>query len=432
MKKFFIAILVFFSFIFKCNAATKISVSYKGLDNVHLQYEVEIGYKADEIKIVYGDGEEASIDIGSLPEGGGKLEGTKLHSGLTEGNYTFQLVIDGVNYGSPVSVDINGKIGGTLLYNETIDDVATLEGNVVVPDGKTLTIKNKLIGSASYNSIYVDGTINFQSGAVLNGVNIHFRGEQSVNIDSIGGNGELIFYQKSTGSNIGNCKSKFLITVQPNTLVSINKSEIYGLQLSEESSLSIKDSTVLSEFSISKIKSFEAENTTFLSPISINGRSPKFENCEFADFVTLHNRNEAEFKDCVFGSDLVFDDFSVYDLPKWSEDSSVHPTFSGNSFVGQSGPRFEGLNGPFTPIYLGDDNYYGDKAPVIGNMLRTFLTRGTEINTLHFLVSNWNSSGSEMKNKKKLPSFWVNDYVVGQNCLPHPSPWSGSSCPARR
>lgn len=50
-------------------------ISYKGLDNVHLQYEVEIEQKADVIKIVCSDGEEAII--GSLPEGGGNFQARK-------------------------------------------------------------------------------------------------------------------------------------------------------------------------------------------------------------------------------------------------------------------------------------------------------------------------------------------------------------------
>jgi len=399
-------------------------ISYKGLDNVHLQYEVEIEQKADVIKIVCSDGEEAII--GSLPEGGGKISGAKIHSGLTKGSYTFQLVIDGSNYGSPVSVEINGKIGGTLLYNDTINNIATLEKDVYVPKDKTLDIKNNIVGSPLCDFIYVYGTITFQSGVILNGVRIYFEGNP-VNIDGIGGGGELIFYPKSSGSTVRNSKSKFLVTVQPNTSVSINKSEINNLQLLEKSSLFIEDSTVLSGWSIAKIEEFEAKNTTFLStsinPIEIYGGSPKFDSCEFADLIILHNRNKGEFKNCVFGAELVFDNSST-DLPKWSEDSSITPTFSGNSFVGYGGPLFLGLNPPFIPIDLGI-NYYGDKAPVIGNMSRTFLTRGVEVNTFHFKVSDWNISGPEMKNQKKLPNIWRNDYIIGQNSLSYPSPWSG-------
>ncbi|MDD5435629.1 MAG: hypothetical protein PH343_09405, partial [Nitrospira sp.] len=328
-----------------------------------------------------------------------------------------------------VVVEINGKIKGELLENETINDIASLEDNVVVPAGKNFTVNGDIVkDNLTHNNVYVNGTINFQKEVALTGVNIHFQGS-CCNIAEIQGDGTLIFYSSSSGSSVEKCKGQLGISVKNNTSISISKSEIGWFGMEEQKTfLDISDSTVLGNLVLTKVQGLTVNKSTFMGYVTITGGNPEFEECEFADYVDICNRNEAKFTECVFGFALEFyDSEEVTGVPKWSEDSNIQPSFSGNSFVGRMGPVFLDPIRPFSSINFGT-NYYGDKEPIItsdtcwlgsGVQPGWFLTRSVPVNRYHFTVNSSSNSGPEMKNQKKLPSFWLNDYIIGHNCISH-------------
>ena len=415
---------VLFMFISACNA--DIFVRYKGLDNVHLEFWNWENFPAT-IRIKVAETGDILFEQ-TLPPEGGNITGKIRHTGLIQGTYTYQLWADAI-LRSATTAQINGTIGGELLYDETINDTAFLESNVAVPANMKLIVNGNLIkGDFFNNNIYVSGTINIGKGISLQEVNIHFQGE-SVDISDIDGNGNLLFYSQASGSKVEDCKGQLGITVKENASVSIKNSEIggFGMEMTG-TSLNIDNSIISANVNLTKIQNFEAKDSTFLSQVYIVGGSPKFNACEFVNSVNLYRRNSGEFINCVFGSPLVFYDPDwITDVVKWSEQSEIQPVFSNNSFAGRQGPVFSKPAAPFSPIDLGT-NYYGDKKPVIisetfgfgsGPRPGWFLTRGVPIDRNDFRVTQWNTSGPEMKSQKNLPSFWLNDYVIGQNCISH-------------
>ncbi len=441
MKKFSIAIFAFFSFILICRAEEGIFVSYKGLDNVHLQYDSGevLGPATLKLKVIGKDGEKDLVEPVEIGAGKtGKLSGNVHHTDASNGTYTYKILKIDSN-GTEVllyqtTAIIDGKIIGTLLFDETISGDATIDNSVTVPSGKTLSIND---GSLTEGKVYVYGTldlsnatlasnifdygtISFRKGVVLGGGIISFYAP--VDMDGVEApvHVQLSFYSGSSDSIITNCKGSFVISLHDNASIYVDKSEISHFSMDAGTSLNIMDSIVSYSVSLFDSRTFNALGTAFLYPVTITGGDLEFTGCEFADYVYLDNRNKAEFTRCVFGSGLIFRGSS------WGE-SGDQPTFLGNSFVGEEGPVFDGSGTPALKIDLGTTNYYGDKSPVLwdesSNRYWTFLTRGVKIDTLCFNVSQWSSSGPEMQNQKKLPDFWVNDYVIGQGCLPHQSLW---------
>ncbi|HRR96784.1 MAG TPA: hypothetical protein P5150_08680, partial [Candidatus Ratteibacteria bacterium] len=406
MKKFFIAVLVFFSFIFIGEA--EITVFYKGLDKVHLKLNYASNEEGEVQVKVAETGE--SLFSQTTPGGWINISAEIFHEHLSNGTYTYQLWFND-SLKSSVSAKINGKIKGELLDDETINETAILEDDVIVPAGKNFTVNGSIVGEDLLkNNVYVEGTINFQNEIALKEVNIHFQGGSS-SINEIEGNGTLIFYSSSSGSSAEKCKGQLGILIKKNTSVSISNSEIGWFGMEEQgTSLDISDSVILGIVNLTKIQGLKADGDIFMGQVTITGGSPKFEKCEFAYYVLLCNRNEGEFKECVFGTSLEFyDNGEITDVPKWVENSDIQPTFSGNSFVGRMGPVFTDNLTLSTPVNLGN-NYYGDKKPLLaddtyylgsGVQPGWFLTRGIPINKYHFKIEQWSKSGPEMKNQKK-------------------------------
>lgn len=261
MKKFLLTGVIFIVLVLNCNA--NIVIRYKGLDNAHLEFSNWENFPAKiQIKVV--ETEEVLFEQ-TLPEGGGNISGKIHHTGLTQGTYTYQLWADSNLRYSEV-VQINGKISGELLYDETINDTAFLEGNVVVPAGKTFNVNGNLVKDNSINNnVYINGTISFQTRIALKEVNIHFKGE-SVEVSGIEGNGSLIFYSQASGSKIKDCKGQLGITVKENTSVSIEISEIYGFGMEETgTSLNIKDSIISGYIYLTKIQNLQQKVQPFLN-----------------------------------------------------------------------------------------------------------------------------------------------------------------------
>ena len=431
-----------------------ININYKGLDNVHLSFYGQVYLHRGKLILKVVETEEILFQQ-EFGENGGYVSQNIHHTGLSEGTYTYQLwsywIDDEGNIISTQllassSVDINGKIYGELLYDETINDTAFLEGDITIPENKQLTLNGNLVGLSEYpnyqrKNVYVKGDIEFGRDVAINELNIHFQ-SKSVNIEKLGGNGNLIFYSNSSGSTVNKCTGFLGITIKNNTSLTITNSEIGGIEMEEtNTSLNIENSVVKGWTNLRKINNFTANKSVFLGYLAIYGGKPNFIECEFANTIYLYGRSEGEFKNCVFGSSLCFSDsFDLDGILKWSDNSSIQPEFSNNSFVGATGPYIDEETNVASKINLGT-NYYGDKKPTFlweyiftysGEKAKEiglgdgvwlpdmFLTRGIIIDEYScFEVNSWNSSGPKMSYQKVLPSIWLNDYVVGQNILLH-------------
>jgi len=450
MKRFFF-IGLFFLISFYCSAG--IEIKYKGLDNVHLSFD-DWENLAASIKLKVAETGETLFEK-QLPEGGGRVTEKIHHTGLSQGTYTYQLWA-GSDLKESVQVVIDGTIYGELQYDETLNDAAIVAGNVIVPAGKTLTVNGNITGvSWPRPAVNVYGTISLSENITLDYLSLNFW--SPVNIKKIQGVFVwdfvlLNFYPGSSGSTIEDSETFYVqidnislsiknskVTLyfnnldQPGTTVSAEKSEVWidGYQGSDMSKLTLNFKNCFVRdylnYGLYKIQNFEATDCVF-TDLSITGGSPRFTNCEFASSVFFKGRNEGYFSNCVFGDRVEFSDPSFAD-PKWSDSSSMQPNFSGCSFVGRIGPVFPYMN-PSGKVNLGSNNYFGDKNPdfewfslnagfPLEPQAGWFLHRGVPVNKNHFELSNWVNSGTQMKNQKTLPSIWLNDYVVGQNCLPY-------------
>jgi len=433
MKKIFLAVLVFFSFVLTSNATY---VSYKGLNNVHLMVDENLAWwSAGAIDVKIKVKETGEVLLAETLSDNKHLEKKINHEGLEPGTYTYELWCkyaweDTFSVFTIVSrpAIIDGQtIEGTLLFDETITGTASLSSNVFVPENITLTLKGTIIDpkTTPYLYITVAGNLKFEPGSSLqNDVHIRYV-KHSTAVDGAEGSGWLHFNSESSGSTVSNCKNIVVDIDGEDTSIEINNSEVWLLLRDTGTEVNIEGSIIFGTppwTGNNKMHNFTATNTSFIGDLIIEVDSPecspKFTNCEFASPVTLRYRNSGEFTNCVFGYELIFEDHYVGGgILRWDDNSTIQPTFSGNSFVGRNGPRC--FSNPPTPIDLGV-NYYGDKKPNFESApTNTFLTREIYINKNVFNVTSWNTSGPEMKNQKKLPNIWINNYVVGQNCLSH-------------
>jgi len=428
-----------------------ISISYKGLDNVHLTFS---DWEATDstITLTVEPGGEA-LYSGKLPPGGGRIDEKFHHAGLTNGTYTYKLFADS-ELRAIAEVTIDGTIGGTLFFDETLDDAAIVAGGIIVPAGKKLTVNGNLTVPSGFNIIDCYGVLSFSEGISLDGIGIHLHNNPVIakNVRGLSGLEWLRLYSGASGSSVENCDG-FTVIVGNNTSVSVKNSfvGINVVQDADNASLSIinsrvslgsfpqdlsntnvdlKGSTILFCYQINNAKNFSASNCLWRYPLDVIGGKSVFENCEFVYPVSFRGRNEAMFTGCVFGDMVQFTDWGADTNPKWSDSSSMQPTFSGCSFAGRIGPVFPYIN-PAGKVNLGSNNYFGDKKPdfewfslnsgfPLEPQAGWFLRRGVPVNRNHFELNNWSNSGPQMKNQEVLPSIWLNDYVVGQNCLPWP------------
>ncbi|MCM8805517.1 MAG: choice-of-anchor D domain-containing protein [Candidatus Omnitrophica bacterium] len=436
-----------FLFSFFCYAGS-ISISYRGLDNVHLNFSDRESTDSTIVLTVEPGGE--ALYSKKLPPGGGTIEENFHHTGLSKGTYTYKLYADS-ELRATEQVTIDGTIGGTLLFDETINDAAIVAGNVIVPAGRSLTVNGNLTALSGFNLIDCYGVVSFSEGISINGIGVYlYNNPVSIkNIKGLSGLDWLRLYSGASGSSIENCEG-FDLIVGNNTSASVKRS-LVGINIDgdnasisvmdstvslvffqedlSKTNIDLKDSTILLCEEIDNAKNFNASNCLWRYPLDVIGGQPVFENCEFVYQVTFRGRNEAMFTNCVFGDMVQFNDWGAGTNPKWSDSSSMQPNFSGCSFVGRIGPVFPYMN-PSGKVNLGSNNYFGDKNPdfewfslnagfPLEPQAGWFLHRGVPVNKNHFELSNWVNSGTQMKNQKTLPSIWLNDYVVGQNCLPY-------------
>jgi len=441
MKKLCLSFFMLFAVAF-CYAG--INITYKGLDNIHIQFDHQTS-KQCTVKLVCG---ETILFSQVLPQGGGSVSANIHHTGLSNGTYTYNIFED-EDVVSSVSETINGQVCGTLLFDETINIPADVI-SINVPEGKTLDI-NADISEISFSSIDVVGNINLQNGITIQGVTIYFGGQPvAIRNIKLTGSGEFYFKEASSGSSIENCDVSS-VSVDPNTSIAVKNSKIGTMLVVDSASLNAEESEisdllcggniVLNRcsingelFLINNAQNFTATDTCFLNRVNIEGGSPQFSRCEFLNQLRFYGRNQANFDNCVFGNSVSFVDFGVFDNPKWSDNSGMQPIFSHCSFVGQTGPYFE-YTVPSLPVDLGGSNYYGDKkpdldwfsTPIVHNELPNypqggrFLLRGVPVNKQHFRIEQWSTSGPNLTCNKILPDIWANDYIVGQNTIPWPN-----------
>ncbi|HRV04528.1 MAG TPA: hypothetical protein P5025_05700 [Candidatus Ratteibacteria bacterium] len=404
-----------------------ITVSYKGLNKVHLEYDS--GYVNGPATIQLIDGDRV-IETRNVKEGEtGKISGKICDTGLAEGIHTYQILINS-DVSAEAKANINGKIDGTLLFDESINETTIIEYTVSIPVGKTLDVNGNLaegfiwvrgtmnLANSTLNCDVRDyGTINFGGGVVLGG---YFYFYVPIDINGVYGDAHLFFHSNS--STIQNCRGSLQVYLYKNSSLSIDNSEICTFGMDRETSLNITNSTISSVVALPEVDNLIVDGSTFLNAVFIAGGSPKFKDCEFASDVILHHRTLSEFTNCVFGYSLTFDD-AIYDndifnciffdttpnidsVPKWSQESEITPVLSGNNFVGASGPHFVYPEAPFAPVALGN-NCYGAPRPVFDYAAGRFLTREIFINKIYFQVNSWNSSGPEMKNQKRIAQYLV-------------------------
>ena len=425
-----------------------ISISYKGLDNVHLTFSD--WESTDSTIILKVEPNNQVLFSRKLPAGGGRVEEKFHHTGLTDGTYTYRLYADS-ELRAEAEVTIDGTIGGTLLFDETINDAAILGGNIVVPADKKLTVNGNLTVPSGLNIIDCYGVISFSEGIFLNGIGIHLYNNpvRAKNVKGLSGLEWLHLYSGASGSSIESCEG-FDLIVGNNTSASV-KSSLVGINIEDDNAsisvmdstvslnffpqdlskinIDLKDSTILYCSEINNAKNFNASNCLWRYTLDVIGGQSVFQNCEFVYQVNFRGRNEAMFTNCVFSDMVQFNDRGAGTNPKWSDSSSMQPTFSNCGFVGRIGPVFPYMD-PAGKVNLGSNNYFGDKEPdfewfslnagfPLSPQAGWFLRRGIPVNKNHFELSNWVSSGPQMKNEKVLPSIWLNDYVAGQNCLPY-------------
>ncbi|MEZ5303990.1 MAG: hypothetical protein R3F11_25620 [Verrucomicrobiales bacterium] len=173
----------------------------------------------------------------------------------------------------------------------------------------------------------------------------------------------------------------------------------------------------------------------FQAGVTINGREPQFNRCEFAAPVKLVDRTAAVFQDCLFHQALVFDRFrgflntdgsSPWGNKRWWVADPATPEVGGNSFLGQTGLHYEwtfaeqqlgDVYPPSSPIPIAS-NYYGETTGperVPGEFLSGL---GAGVGD-YFSLAAFNNSGRRSTEKKVFPSFWIDGWVAGQYALGH-------------
>jgi hypothetical protein len=191
-------------------------------------------------------------------------------------------------------------------------------------------------------------------------------------------------------------------------------------------------------------KDVEYRDCLFQEDVIIHGRRPQFLGCEFSAPVTLEDRTESVFRDCIFHQALVFDRYRGLrnqdgsspwgNLPWWEPDHAT-PTVTGNSFLGGDGPVYpyppaEVILGeifpPSSPLQIGS-NYYGETTgpELIGAGLNPrqpdeFLSGlGAKVNVQFFKLDPFLASGRRSTDRRAFPSFWLDGWIAGQHALDH-------------
>ncbi len=185
----------------------------------------------------------------------------------------------------------------------------------------------------------------------------------------------------------------------------------------------------------------------FRSAVSIEGGGPSFERCSFLrptglfgldEALRFVNRSAARIENSIFVGPIRF-----YNAQNdWMSASSPTPIIQNNGFVGPSAFLYLESSAPQGPIPIGP-NYYGDRAGPVVCVPSVGYAHG-------FLGANYDGRGGAMihdwdiaatpqvprnlfqiapplprrpadlpKDTTTLPFFWLNDWIVGQNTVPH-------------